>query len=504
MLASMVSLCAKIPIAGKAVFSVFLAVSTLCFVVDLACFVIFDTPLSSAMIFTALETTTSESFAFASLYRGEIAEALGIFAFLLFVFFLSLRKISVKILTFFALLGLPIFAYQIYLFSHEEDCRFNSVLSFVLPFRYGCEFYGAFQEIANAKKTFFDNSIASVNVSAPPPIALEAIKNIVLIIGESTQRDVMQIYDSSRSTTPILAEMQKKGEILVFSDVISPHAQTTLSLRKVLTFSNFENQSTPWYQQDNLVSLFKRSGYPVYWISNQLDIESMYSSSTRIIASLSDVSIFVSRFKRHFDEVFYDEKILPELDEIRKAHQQEKGVFILHLMGAHSSYGNRYPSEFAKFSDLSIDVPTRLRARYLNAVFYNDYIVSEIFKRFSHEDSIVIYLSDHGEEVYDFRDFVGHADDKISRFMVEIPMIIYLSDLFKQKHPKIYQQIQSALTRPYMIDDVIHMVLDIAGIRTDGFDPRRSVINDAFNSSRKRIVGGKDYDLELKGEESKH
>lgn len=313
----------------------------------------------------------------------------------------------------------------------------------------------------------------------------------------------MQIYGSIEPTSPYLTQIQKKGNLLVFSDVISPHAQTTLSLRKVLTFSNFENQDTPWYRQGNLVSIFKKSGYPVYWISNQLDIESIYSSSTRIIASLSDVSIFVSKFKRHFDEVFYDEKILPELDQILKTDRRN-GFFVLHLMGTHSSYGNRYPSNFSKFSDLSLDVPNRMRARYFNAVLYNDYIVSEIFKRFSDEDSIVIYLSDHGEEVYEFRDFIGHSDDKISRFMVEIPMIIYVSDLFKQKHFKIYQRMQNALNRPYMSDDVIHMILDIAGIKVDGFDPKRSLIHKEFDASRKRIVGGKDYDLELKGEQSKH
>lgn len=313
----------------------------------------------------------------------------------------------------------------------------------------------------------------------------------------------MQIYGSLKPTTPRLIQMQNEGNLLVFTDVVSPHAQTTLSLRKVLTFSNFENQSIPWYKQNNLVSIFKQNGYPVYWISNQLDIESMYSSSTQIIASLSDVSIFVSRFKRHFDEVFYDEKILPELDAILNKHPT-KGFFVLHLMGTHSSYGNRYPSEFSKFSDLSMDLPTRMRARYFNAVFYNDYVVSEIFKRFSNEDSIVIYLSDHGEEVYEFRDFIGHTDDKVSRFMVEIPMIVYVSNLFKQKHSKLYEKMQHALNRPYMSDDVIHMILDLAGIKIEGFDPRRSLINDAFDPLRKRIIGGKDYDLELKAEQSKH
>lgn len=52
-----------------------------------------------------------------------------------------------------------------------------------------------------------------------------------------------------------------------------------------------------------------------------------------------------------------------------------------------------------------------------------------------------------------------------------------------------------------MTDDLIHTLLDIAGIETEGFDETRSVINQNYNSKRKRMVGGSegvDYDVKLK------
>lgn len=140
-------------------------------------------------------------------------------------------------------------------------------------------------------------------------------------------------------------------------------------------------------------------------------------------------------------------------------------------------------------------------------MLYNDNILNEIFKLFSQSDSIVVYLSDHGEEVYEIDDFVGHGDDHITRFTCEIPMLIYVSDIFIQKHPKIYEKLKASVHRPYMSDDLIHTVLDIAGIQTPNFDPTRSIINDQFNEKRRRIVGGsngKDYDIQLKGQEAKY
>lgn len=173
MLASLVFLCSKMSILGIILFSVFLVTSTLCLFIDLVCSIIFDTPLTSVMIFTALETNLGETLSFASLYASKIGIACCIFIFSFCVLWIISRygKISLKILNILALLGFPILIYQTYLLSNKVDCRFNSIFSFVLPFRYGCEFYGAFEEISNAKKAFLKDQITlAESASAPPPI----------------------------------------------------------------------------------------------------------------------------------------------------------------------------------------------------------------------------------------------------------------------------------------------------------------------------------------------
>ena len=99
-----------------------------------------------------------------------------------------------------------------------------------------------------------------------------------------------------------------------------------------------------------------------------------------------------------------------------------------------------------------------------------------------------------GEEVYEFRNFKGHSEENGSRYMVEIPFIIYVSDKFKEKYPKVIKNIENSLNKPYMTDDLIYTILEIAQVKTEEFDETRSIINEKYNSSRKRIFSGKDYD----------
>jgi heptose-I-phosphate ethanolaminephosphotransferase len=168
-------------------------------------------------------------------------------------------------------------------------------------------------------------------------------------------------------------------------------------------------------------------------------------------------------------------------------------------MGSHVRYLNRYPKDFEKFSSRDEDIPyadykKRIRSEYDNSVLYNDSIVGAIVSRFVTDETLLIYLSDHAEEVYDIRDYNGRSMENLSRQMVEIPFMIWMSDSFIDNFPYKKDLIKASSTRPYMTDDVIHTILDITDISTNDYEPRRSVISPDFNADRVRRIGDKDYD----------
>ena len=79
----------------------------------------------------------------------------------------------------------------------------------------------------------------------------------------------------------------------------------------------------------------------------------------------------------------------------------------------------------------------RIVAQYDNALYYNDYIVSSIIDKFRDSETLVIYVPDHGEAVYDEgEDMSGHIEENPTHHMIEIPVIMWASEKFRAKYPE--------------------------------------------------------------------
>lgn len=317
----------------------------------------------------------------------------------------------------------------------------------------------------------------------------------------------MSLYESVATnptlldTNPLLKSLDSKN-LVIFNDVIAPATHTDQSLKKVLTFSNNDDEAQiPWHKTMNLIDVFRLAGYYTTWLSNQETI-SIYGNAPETIARRSDRVIFSSFSDSYHSGYRFDEVLLGLLDNIRATNKHNKNLYVLHLIGTHMAYTLRYPKKYAKYTKEDItnlnESQSQKRAEYANAILYNDFVVSEIIKRFSGSDSIVFYFSDHGDEVYDFRDFSGHTMSMVSRFMLEIPFMVYMSDGFLTHYPHIAECVQKARNLPFMTDDFIHSLLDLIGIHTLDFDSKRSIFSDDFDSQRIRRVYGIDYDKEIK------
>ncbi len=384
--------------------------------------------------------------------------------------------------------------------------------------------------------------------------------NIILVIGESTQRNLMQIYGYALPNTPIFSAMkaQNSGNLFVFDNVISAQVTTFESLSQALTFANQDNPNKQWFEYLNLIDAMRLGGYKSVVISNQ-ERFSLWSKATTTIFSRADKLIWSedSIAGKRLDTMGFDGAILPILDSViessanltanhhnlsktdsrgsifdeksgLRSHEQgnkterlltkrvaslpdlsqkDNALFLtLHLMGSHVHYANRYPKDFAKFTPRDIAHTQNPRAKadlaeYANSILYTDFVLGEIIVRFVDKDSIVIYVGDHANDVWDTGEGSLRLDNKITRFMVEVPFVVFVSDKFKANRPQVYVRIANATKKPFMLDDLIHALIDIAGFKIDGYESARSVFSDDFNANRARMVGTKanvDYDKELK------
>ncbi|WP_196593944.1 phosphoethanolamine transferase [Pectinatus sottacetonis] len=340
----------------------------------------------------------------------------------------------------------------------------------------------------------FTNDIVQNNSTIP---------NIVFILGEATNRNHMHLYGYYLPNTPNLDAMKKENNIAVFTDCISPHSTTVAVLRDLFTFCDYESKK-PWYKYNNLIDVMKAAGYKTYWLSNQ-ESSGVWGNVALLYANHSNIHEFTTMRDSHEAATKFDSALFPLLDKAM-LHSAPKNFYVLHLMGGHSLYYKRFPYVFSKFNKNDIhknvsDEKKIVLAQYTNALYYNDYIVSSIIDRFKKLNAIVIYLPDHGETVYDDgSNFAGHVEENPNHYMLEVPMIIWASNKFKQTYPQKWTAIEQSVNRPYMTDDMIHTVLNIADIKTKEYVPSKSIINPAFDALRLRMVQGRNYDTTIRFE----
>ncbi|MCR9183407.1 MAG: sulfatase-like hydrolase/transferase [Flavobacteriaceae bacterium] len=343
-----------------------------------------------------------------------------------------------------------------------------------------------------AQALFQTNLVNQRNEQLQNVTSLDEPQTYVIIIGESTSSRNMGLYGYYRDTNPLLSEI--KDELLVFNDVIAPHTHTIPSLNKVLSLSNYENPDV--IHCGSVVQLANAAGFSTFWISNQQPI-GIHETLVTAISKATKEQFFTNALTNKQTE--YDEMLLPFIEQVLDKKDSKKILFV-HLYGTHISYKFSYPPSFQKFTDNPITKFPSARSReeinhYDNAILYNDFIVRSIINQVKkrNENAFVIYFSDHGDEVFQDMDFVGHNEYHATKPMFEIPFIVWTSEKFRQSFSN-FEKLKSYQNRKYMLDDFIHSFSDLSQINFNQFQPERSIFN-AFFKERKRMIRKEvDYD----------
>lgn len=79
-------------------------------------------------------------------------------------------------------------------------------------------------------------------------------------------------------------------------------------------------------------------------------------------------------------------------------------------------------------------------------------------------------------------------------------MTMWFSPSFYQNHPDVVHAARRASSRPFMSDDLSHLLMGLAGISCPYYDVHRDLLHDSFRVSRPRLLKNKyDYDSLLHG-----
>ncbi len=312
---------------------------------------------------------------------------------------------------------------------------------------------------------------------------------LVLVIGESTNRQRMSLYGYPRATTPELDKL--RDQLAVFDNVITPRPYTIEALQQVLTFADEENPDL-YLKTPSIVSMMKQAGYKTYWITNQ---QTMTKRNTMLttFSEQADEQVYLNN-NRNQNARQYDGDVLAPFSKAL-ADPAERKFIVVHLLGTHMSYQYRYPPSFDKFTDRE-GVPAGISDdqlptynSYDNAVLYNDFVVSSLIKDYAKTDpnGFLLYLSDHGEDVFDSagHSTLGRNEGKPTAPMYTIPFMAYASPKWRESHS---WNFAGALQRPYSSSQLIHTWADLAGLSSTELDRSKSLVSDSFKP-RPLLIG---------------
>ena len=319
--------------------------------------------------------------------------------------------------------------------------------------------------------------------------------NVVVVIGETLRRDQMHCYGHPLPNTPGLDSLVATGDLTLFSDVVSPGTSTIESLTHVLTLKQVDD-ANPWYTYPALPYILSRAGYHTRWVSNQESTGAIVQPLNSL-AALSDYVKYVHARSidgdRDEQAADYDIDVVPQLQALCPG--ERKMVQFVHLEGSHPLYSKRFPKSYARFTP--VEMPQHLTGEqkqvlsdYINSVYYNDYVVTQIIRRYASTPSLVIYFSDHGEVLYDdpeHPDFAGHSRTKPC---AEVPFMVYISPALRAQAPQLVNLMQSAKDRRIMNDLFTNSLVALLGIKTKYSDPRLEFFGEGYDASRPRVLRG--------------
>lgn len=329
---------------------------------------------------------------------------------------------------------------------------------------------------------------------------------VVFILGESYIKHHAAIYGYPLPTTPNMTRETARGNLFAFNSVVSPFSITTDAEKNVFSLNSLASHQY-WYDCPMFTTVFKRAGFDVYmwdiqrtWDSNAaftFSVNSyLYDKET---ARLSYTATNAKKYKYDGDMV----------DDFFSTFEQIKGrsLVVFHLIGQHVDAHERYPNtkQFDRFKASDIKrsekwLTSKMRqeiAWYDNATYYNDYVIGKVFDKFRKSNAVVVYLSDHGEEIYDYRPSKGRKATPVTRELMHcqfaIPMVVWCSDRYKAMHHGIIKSVEESVDKPMTSDNVGQLLLHLAGIATPFYNSSHDILSRQYSQGTIVLGNGTKY-----------
>ncbi|PHR70381.1 MAG: hypothetical protein COA66_12410 [Arcobacter sp.] len=249
----------------------------------------------------------------------------------------------------------------------------------------------------SGKSGFEQKIIETPNISINNPNV-----NIIMIMGESLNRNFMSLYDYKIKTTPFLDSIKNENNFL-YKKAIAAGVVTDVAIPSFFNMIK-KPDGTPQILTTNtcLFKMAQNNGFTTHFYSAQAQDQ---LAQLKSYLCLKWVNKYIDGTSKTMD---IDKPALDEflLETIDKIDFSEPNFVVLHQRGSHTPFVEDYPKEFNKFTkkntqDKNISQNT---LEYQNSVYYTDFVLSQIIKKIktkTKRPTYFVFTSDHATNVGD-------------------------------------------------------------------------------------------------------
>ena len=325
-----------------------------------------------------------------------------------------------------------------------------------------------------------DERLNSLSIDQSMTLAAKAPGTVIFVIGESASRNYMKAFtpDFPYEDTPWLSSMAENDNFLIFHHAYASWSQTVPVLQRALTEQSQYN-GKEFYSSASIIDVAKKAGYETWWFSNQ-GRYGQYDSAITLVAKTADHAEWTDDSYNFTDK--YDEALLPYLSQLDPT---KNNFVVLHVMGSHIYYNNRYPSAFSKFKTAEGESTVTSRESYANSILYTDYILSQVFNYAQKNLNLqaMVYFSDHGENLE-----ISHNPDVFSFDMVRIPMFIYLSPAYQQALPGRTRALREHREEYFTNDMLYDTISGLLNAPSNRYNPEQDFASFSYSFNRQNLT----------------
>ncbi len=303
----------------------------------------------------------------------------------------------------------------------------------------------------------------------------------VVVIGETARACNWELYGYERPTNPMLKQID---DLIVFDSVLTESNITHKTVPMLLSAASAVDYDKI-YSQKSIITAFKEAGFKTAFFSNQAHTQALVDN----FAMEADKMEYLKDRSKDMNFNPLDSEFLTLAQDVINEGAM-KQLIVLHTYGSHYNYSARYPKDMAYFTPDAPYTPQKeclekLRNAYDNSIRFTDKMLSDIItmlKSVEGAHTSLLYVSDHGEELFDDeREVIFHSSTIPSYYQLHVPMLVWLSDEYRKAYPSKSLALEAnSKLQVSSSASFFHTILNVAGIETTYRNDSYSVASKAY------------------------